>query len=145
MDPRPNGRKDGWTDGRTDRQTEFLVFSLKFQGPSRPFSSSSNLECSIQNIFKFSFISVLIFIFSANFGIHLLDFFSLLVHRPVGQSICLLVRNHYLFLDASTHLYKRLCPSVRRSVGPSVRRSVRPSVDPSVRHAFIKNKGNQHF
>ena len=29
----------------------------------------------------------------------------------------------YLFLDATTHLYKRSCPSV----GPSVRRSVRPS------------------
>jgi hypothetical protein len=28
-----------------------------------------------------------------------------------------------LFLDASTHLYKRLCPSVRRSVGPWVRGS----------------------
>ena len=27
------------------------------------------------------------------------------------------------FLDASSHLYKRLCPSVRRSVRPSVRRS----------------------
>ena len=25
------------------------------------------------------------------------------------------------FLDASTHLYKRVCPSVRRFVGPSVR------------------------
>ena len=24
------------------------------------------------------------------------------------------------FLDASSHLYKRVCPSVRRSVGPSV-------------------------
>ena len=32
-----------------------------------------------------------------------------------------------LFLDASSHLYKRLCPSVRRSVGRSVRRSVRRS------------------
>ena len=31
-------------------------------------------------------------------------------------------------LDASTHLYKRLCPSV----GPSVRRSVRPSIGPSI-------------
>ena len=29
------------------------------------------------------------------------------------------------FLDASTHLYKRSCPSVGPSVGPSVRRSVR--------------------
>ena len=26
------------------------------------------------------------------------------------------------FLDASTHLYKRVCPSVRLSVGPSVTR-----------------------
>ena len=41
------------------------------------------------------------------------------------------------FLDASSHLYKRVCPSVRRSVRPSVR--------PSVGHAFVKNKGNQHF
>ena len=28
------------------------------------------------------------------------------------------------FLDSTTHLYKRLCPSVRPSVGPSVRPSV---------------------
>ena len=28
------------------------------------------------------------------------------------------------FLDASSHLYKRVCPSVGPSVGPSVRRSV---------------------
>ena len=28
------------------------------------------------------------------------------------------------FLDAPSHLYKRVCPSVRRSVGPSVRLSV---------------------
>ena len=32
------------------------------------------------------------------------------------------------FLDASSHLYKRVCPSVRRSVHRSVRRSVGPSV-----------------
>ena len=32
------------------------------------------------------------------------------------------------FLDASSHLYKRVCPSVRPSVGPSVGPSVRPSV-----------------
>ena len=37
------------------------------------------------------------------------------------------------FLDASSHLSNRICPSVRRSV------------DPSVRHAFVKNKGNQYF
>ena len=35
-----------------------------------------------------------------------------------------------LFLDAPSHLYKRLCPSVRQSIRP---RSVRPSVRPSVR------------
>ena len=29
----------------------------------------------------------------------------------------------FLFLDATTHLYKRSCPSVRRSVRPSVRPS----------------------
>ena len=39
-----------------------------------------------------------------------------------------------LFLDASSHLYKRVCPSVGWSVGPSVRQSVGPSVD----HAFVK-------
>ena len=37
------------------------------------------------------------------------------------------------FLDASTHLYKRLCPSVRWSVHCSVRLLVRPSVGPSIR------------
>ena len=36
-------------------------------------------------------------------------------------------------LDASTHLYKRVCPSVFRSVRPSVRPSLRPSVRPSLR------------
>ena len=34
----------------------------------------------------------------------------------------------YVFLDATMHLYKRSCPSVRRSVGPSVGPYVRPSV-----------------
>ena len=33
---------------------------------------------------------------------------------------------HIRFLDASTHLYKRVCPSVRPSVRRSVGRSVRP-------------------
>ena len=39
-----------------------------------------------------------------------------------------------LFLDASSHLYKRVCPSVGPSVGPLVR----PSVRWSVGHAFVK-------
>ena len=48
------------------------------------------------------------------------------------------VHHFSMFLDASTHLYMRVCPSVRRSVGRSVRRSVRPSV----RNAFFLNRGN---
>ena len=40
--------------------------------------------------------------------------------------------NYSGFLDAPSHLYKRLCPSVGPSVGPSVRPSVRPSVGPYV-------------
>ena len=36
------------------------------------------------------------------------------------------------FLDAPSHLYKRVCPSVRPSVRPSVCPSVRPSVRRSV-------------
>ena len=51
----------------------------------------------------------------------------------------LLTREENRFLDASTHLYKRLCPSVRPSVGPSVG----PSVRPSVGHAFLKYRGNR--
>ena len=44
------------------------------------------------------------------------------------------------FLDASSHLYKRVCPSVSLSlsVGRSVGPSVRPSVRRSVRDAFVK-------
>ena len=38
-----------------------------------------------------------------------------------------------LFLDASTNLYNRVCPSVRLSVRPSIC----PSVGPSVRNAFF--------
>ena len=40
-----------------------------------------------------------------------------------------------IFLDASSHLYNRVC----RSVGPSVGPSVRPSVGWLVGHAFVKN------
>ena len=40
------------------------------------------------------------------------------------------------FLDASSHLYKPVCPSVRPSVCPSVRMSVRMSV----RHKLSKMK-----
>ena len=40
-------------------------------------------------------------------------------------------------LDASSHLYMRVCPSVRPSVGPSVRRAVTPSQnEPFVRKKF---------
>ena len=47
----------------------------------------------------------------------------------------------WALLNASSHLYMRVCPSVgppvRRSVGPSVR----PSVRPSVGHAFSSKTG----
>ena len=36
------------------------------------------------------------------------------------------------FLDAFSHLYKRVCLSVRRLIRPLVRRSVRPLVGPFV-------------
>ena len=42
------------------------------------------------------------------------------------------------FLDASSHLYNRVYPSVGRSVRPSARQSVGWSVS----DAFLKNKGN---
>ena len=38
-----------------------------------------------------------------------------------------------LFSDASPHLYKRVCPSIRQSVHPTVG------------DAFVKNKENHHF
>ena len=38
-----------------------------------------------------------------------------------------------VYLDASSNLYNRVCPSVRRSVSPSVGPSVGQSVGPSVR------------
>ena len=48
-------------------------------------------------------------------------------------SICLsLFSSPTFFLDASSHLYKRVCPSVR----PSVRRSVGPSVTPVQKPRF---------
>ena len=53
----------------------------------------------------------------------LLDLIAILLLKPLQS----------LFLDASTHLYKRVCPSVGPSVGPSVRPLVRRWVRPSVR------------
>ena len=51
--------------------------------------------------------------------------------------------NNTPFLDASSHLYKRVCPSVRPSVGPSVRRSVRRSVTPSLRR--LRDASNAEY
>ena len=48
------------------------------------------------------------------------------------------ITNHpQSFLDASSHLYKRVCPSVCPSVRPHVRPSVRPSVRLSVTLYFF--------
>ena len=68
----------------------------------------------------------------------------MIIPAPPLLSLCharLEVDNLVPFLDASSHLYNRVCPSV----GPSVRRSVRPSVRPSVGLTFVKNKGIQYF
>ena len=42
------------------------------------------------------------------------------------------------FLDAPSHLYKRSCPSVRRSVRPSVRRSVRPVLFSKMKNTYTR-------
>ena len=42
------------------------------------------------------------------------------VGPSVGPSRVILEQRKTSFLDATTHLYKRSCPSIRRSVGPSV-------------------------
>ena len=43
------------------------------------------------------------------------------------------------FLDASSHLFKRVCPSVHPSVHPSIRPSVRPSVRPGCSSQMVKH------
>ena len=45
----------------------------------------------------------------------------------------------YLFLDASSHLYKRVCLSVRPSVGPSVRLSIRYAFSKIAKIAEIRH------
>ena len=57
---------------------------------------------------------------------------QLYLYRQLSLCIQLCFCRHpwsfLFFLDAFSHLYKRVCPSVRPSVGPSVCRSVRRSV-----------------
>ena len=66
--------------------------------------------------------------------------------KLLGTNLEVLLNIFYIekkknFLDASLHLYKRVCPlvclSVRPSVGPSVRRSVHPLVRPSIHHTLL--------
>ena len=46
---------------------------------------------------------------------------------------------YFIFLDASSYIYKRLCLSVGQSIGWSIGRSIRRSVGSSVTcHAFVK-------
>ena len=45
----------------------------------------------------------------------------------------------HLFLDAPSHLYKRSCPSVRRSVGPSVGPSVSPVLFSKVKRTHTRH------
>ena len=53
----------------------------------------------------------------------------------MSQHHHILIQQHYTFLDALSHLYKRVCPSVRQSVCPSVRLLLRRSIHPSVRRS----------
>ena len=46
-----------------------------------------------------------------------------------------------LFLDAPSHLYKRVCPSVRPSVGPSVGPSVPRYFQTRFRRIFCRVSG----
>ena len=58
-----------------------------------------------------------------------------LISRILSDARCL-----YSFLDASSHLYKRVCPSVRRSVGRSVGRSVTLELKSWKNAVFEQNK-----
>ena len=60
---------------------------------------------------------------------------STLDRRQIGVGSDVIFFSPY-FLDASTHLYMRVCPSVR----PSVRPSVHPSFRRSVTRFFLTRK-----
>ena len=72
----------------------------------------------MKTIFFSSFLFIFFFLF----------FFFIFLHQPT-------------FLDASTHLYMRVCPSVRPLVRPSVHPSIHPSVISLLKS--IKNDDNQ--
>ena len=70
-----------------------------------------------------------------------LPYFPRISHLNLQLEFCIQIRissynllkcDNIHFLDASSHLYNRVCPSVRPSVGPSVGWSVRRSVRPRV-------------
>ena len=109
-------------------------------GPSiRPSVTKCYFRWKWENIIKKG-LSHVIYIYSA--------FFCLSVCLSICLSVSQLVLSLVLplvlpvcqtwFLDASMHLYKRLCPSFRRSVGPSIGPSIGPSVRPSVRRSVTK-------
>ena len=92
------------------------------------------LSVSVADNVRQKLTSLFLVLFSVSLSIKFM-FLSVSVADNVRQKLTLLFLVlflfHYLsnscfrlFLDASTHLYKRVCPSV----GPSVRRSDRPSV-----------------
>ena len=63
-----------------------------------------------------------------------------LVQQQYGVFFCEKIDSKSGFLDASSHLYKRVCPSVRPSVRPSIGLSVRPSVRRSVTPSLSRRK-----
>ena len=58
--------------------------------------------------------------FSSRPGRYMIPSTALYLMKVSGENILLLYYIRHLFLDATTHLYRRSCPSVRRSVRPSV-------------------------
>ena len=101
-------------DGRTNRRTDMPGYR-----DARTHLKSSLFPLSL--IFSFFFCFFFFFFF--------LFFFSMLSNSTYSDAWMFQKTDpisHSLFLDASSHLYKRVCPSVGPSVGPSVRPSVRP-------------------
>ena len=58
------------------------------------------------------------------------------------QAAIHLIKEIALFLDAPSHLYKRVCPSVRRSVTPSLRGLLGASY---AEYSALLKKGKRHI
>ena len=62
---------------------------------------------------------------------------NLRIEEVLPSSLSSAHSENLFFLDATTHHYKRSCPSVRPSVGPSVRRSVGPALFSNIEKRYF--------